>query len=92
MRTRKPYEVTVNLEYPTTERLDIPKEWVKNKCAKCGVPILIDKKNKVIHHKEPFCNWYHKAWLTPILMTQAIESYEFDNKNTGKLKRLLTNG
>jgi hypothetical protein len=63
MRERGPYEVTANLEWPTTETLDIPKDWILSKCAKCNVPILIDRERKVVHHKEPFCRWFEEAWV-----------------------------
>lgn len=77
---KRQHEVTVNLEYPTAETLNIPTEWEKSKCGKCGASILIDLKNKKVHHKEPFCQWYHKAWVTPIMMEQAIDSYLFDKR------------
>lgn len=90
MKTSK-YEVTTNPTFPTTETTDIPKEWVQNKCEKCGAPIFIDRIKKVIHHKDPFCNWFHKAWVTPVLMKHAVESWEEENRKEREIKKLEAN-
>jgi hypothetical protein len=80
--TRSPYEATVNLEYPTTETLDIPEDWIENVC-KCGMAILIDEQDKKIHHKEPFCTWWKYIWLDKTRM--AIEVDKLTNIRIGKL-------
>jgi hypothetical protein len=71
--TRGPYEVTVNLEYPTTERVDIPEDWIESKCGKCGMTVLIDEQKNCIHHKQPFCTWWKGMWLDKSRMGAEVE-------------------
>jgi len=88
--TRGPYEVTVNLEYPTTETLDIPAEWVKIKCFKCSMPILIDKSAGRIHHRQPFCSWWKTLWLNKPRMAEVVRRfYEYNTKDLEKLGALI---
>jgi hypothetical protein len=77
---RGPYEVTINLEYPTTERLDIPAEWIKDVCGKCGMPMLIDEQNNNIHHRQPFCVWWKKVWVDKKRMARIVEGRKHDKK------------
>jgi hypothetical protein len=81
--TRGPYEVTANLEYPTTERVDIPNEWIKGKCAKCRMTVFIDEQAKKIHHQQPFCTWWKYIWSDKTRMT--IEVDKLVNIRIGKL-------
>src|SRR5208337_3211847 len=43
------YDVTINLEFPTTETLDIPNEWIESKCSNCGRRVYVDGEQNKIH-------------------------------------------
>jgi hypothetical protein len=89
-KLRGKYEVTINLDYPTTRILqeDIPKEWVDAFCPDCKSHCLVDEEKEFIHHRYPFCEWWLERSRDKSLMTAAVQ--EMIGKD-GNIKRMLGN-
>ena len=93
---RGPYEVTINLEFPTTETLEIPSEWIESKCSNCGRRVYVDGEQNKIHHRMPFCDWWMNIWHNQHQMTievgkiLSLEPESIHDKNI-RIKKLLEN-